>query len=60
MKCLITKSIELGMKKGKSLKIISRYLRMKYRITISESLLKSKLEMMMENAQLKTMEVANR
>jgi hypothetical protein len=48
MKCIISKSIELGINKGKSLKIISRYLKMKYRISISESLLSKKLELMRE------------
>lgn len=40
----INQAIESGVKKRKSLKVIQRYLRMKYKINISSSTLKVRLE----------------
>lgn len=44
VKGTINQAIETGAKKRKSVKVIQRYLRMKYRINISSSSLNARIE----------------
>jgi len=48
MKGIITKAISLGKKKKKNLKIVARYLRIKYRISISEDVLERRIKSICE------------
>ena len=43
MKCIINKALKIGTYKGKSIAVISRFLRIHYKLSISESLLKKRL-----------------
>ena len=57
MNCILNKALLKAIKKGKSVPVIVRFLRIKYRITISEQLVLKRLTQLNYNVKTPSLEM---